>query len=114
MQLECRKLLEDIRYAGDLIVEFVAGKSLDDYRADVMLQSAVERQFQIVGEALNRLSKGDPDIAAQIRYTSRIIAFRNILTHGYDVVDHAVVWDIVKEHLPSLQLDVQQLIERQD
>ena len=111
MRLECRKLLEDIRQAGDLIVEFAADRSLDEYRANAMLRSAVERQFEIIGEALNRLSKADPDVASQIRYAPRMIAFRNVLIHGYDVVDDAVVWDIIHVHLPNLQLDVQRLMD---
>ena len=67
-----------------------------------MLRSAVERQFEIMGEALNQLSKTAPELAAQIPDLPRIVAFRNVLIHGYAVVDNAIVWRAVQEHLPDL------------
>ena len=107
MRLEARKLLEDVRRAAELISRFVSGKELADYAADPLLRSAVERQFEIIGEALNRLARSDPSAAEQITYTSRIIAFRNILIHGYDLVDHEVVWDVIEAHLPVLREQVE-------
>jgi len=59
MQPEAPALIWDARRAAGRVLEFVAGRSWDDYQQDVMLRSAVERQFQIIGEALNRLSKVD-------------------------------------------------------
>ena len=56
-----------------------------------MLRSAVERQFEIVGEALSQLAKAAPELAAQIPDLPRIVAFRNILRHGYAVVDNTIV-----------------------
>ena len=110
MRLETKKLLEDIRRAAGLISSFVEGHGLDDYAADPLLRSAVERQFEVIGEALNRLCKSDTAVADQIAYTSRIIAFRNILIHGYDLVDHEVVWDVIETHLPVLRQEVEALL----
>jgi uncharacterized protein with HEPN domain len=110
MRLESRKLLEDVRRAAELITRFVAARELADYASDPLLRSAVERQFEIIGEALNRLSRTDPPVADQITYTSRIIAFRNILIHGYDLVDHEVVWDVIETHLPVLRRQVETLL----
>lgn len=110
MRPEAKKLLEDIRRAAELISSFVQGKGFEDYAADPMLRSAVERQFEIIGEALNRLSRTDQATAEHITYTSRIIAFRNILIHGYDLVDYEVVWDVIETHLPVLQEEVQSLL----
>lgn len=65
MQPETPGLFWDARKAARLIAQFVADRTWDDYESDVMLRSAVERQFEIIGEALNRLSRLDPDTATR-------------------------------------------------
>lgn len=110
MRLETMKLLEDIRQASERILGFTYDKSLRDYSADALLRSAVERQFEIIGEALNRLVKTAPDVADQIDHHQRVIAFRNILIHGYDIVEDAVVWEVATDHLPTLYKQVQALL----
>ena len=97
-----RKSLEEIRRAAALIAKFVNGRTFDDYRTDDMLHAAVERELMIVGEAMTRLSKDAPELTEQIPERRQIIAFRNILVHGYDIVDDGVVWDIIQNHLPLL------------
>ncbi|MFV1858310.1 MAG: DUF86 domain-containing protein, partial [Anaerolineales bacterium] len=106
MRLEAKKYLHDMRQAAELIASFTEGKSVADYDADAMLRSAVERQFEIIGEALAHLARLDPSLANRIREYARIIAFRNILIHGYAEVDHRIVWDIVESKLPTLRSDV--------
>jgi uncharacterized protein with HEPN domain len=69
------KHLEDMRMAGELIVQFATGRSLDDYTNDALLRSAIERQLTIIREALVRLAKADPTTAAQISEYQKIIAF---------------------------------------
>ena len=110
MRLESMKHLEDMRRAAGLIAQFVAGKDLGDYRADPQLRSAVERQFQIIGEALTRLTKTVAAAAGRIGHAARIIAFRNILIHGYDIVDDEVVWDVIETDLPVLRRQVAALL----
>lgn len=78
MQSESPALIWDATRASGRVVEFVSGRSWADYRQDVMLRSAVERQFQIIGEALNRLSKVDPSTAGRVPDLARIVAFRNV------------------------------------
>ncbi len=76
-----------------------------------MLRSAVERQLEIIGEALNQLSKVAPEVAAQIPELARVVAFRNILIHGYATVDDALVWQVVIERVPALRDVLRGLLE---
>lgn len=110
MRHETKKYLEDVARAADLIGQFTAGKTFADYREDAMLRAAVERQFEIVGEALVQLSKRDASVAAQIGEHKRIIAFRNMLIHGYNNVDDMLVWGIVESKLAGLRRDVAALL----
>jgi uncharacterized protein with HEPN domain len=111
MQLETKKLLEDIRQASLAILEFTEKKTLEDYANDEMLRSAVERKFEIIGEALNRLLKVDSSAAIQIQSYQRIISFRNLLIHGYDVVEDAIVWDVITKDLPLLYKQILTLLK---
>ena len=77
--------------ACELLIDFTRGKTFTDYAADALLRSAVERQFQIVGEALRVTLQHHPELAANITDVRAIIAFRNQLTHAYSAVDHATV-----------------------
>jgi len=110
MRLEAKKLLEDMRQGAELIRQFTSDKSFDDYAQDKLLRSGVQRQFEIIGEALSRLSKAAPDVASRITDRRQIISFRNVLIHGYDIVDDQVVWDVVCHKLPVLQEEVRTLL----
>lgn len=111
MQLEVKKYLEDIRSAATLIKEFTRGKTWEDYAEDDLLRAGVERKFEIIGEALNKLEKINPEVVSIITGHRRIISFRNILIHGYATVDDSVVWDVVQKHLPKLSKEVETLLE---
>jgi uncharacterized protein with HEPN domain len=76
-----------------------------------LLRSAVERQFEIIGEALRKLAKEDPETAGRIAEYERIISFRNILIHGYAEIDDRLVWDILQSKLPNLLRQVQSLFD---
>ena len=110
MRLEARKYLFDIQRAAALLTEFTAGKEFANYAHDPMLRAAVEREFEVIGEALARLARFDAGLAAQISEHQRIIAFRNILIHGYAEVDDRLVWDIVETKLPVLRREVDDLL----
>ena len=112
MRLEARKYLVDIQLAADRIERFCSGKRFEQYLADEMLRSAVERQFGIIGEALSRLAKDDPEVAAAIPNHGTIIAFRNILIHGYATVDDKIVWGVIENHLAQLRTAVGELLAR--
>ena len=91
MQPDAAALLWDARRAAQLILDFIVDRAWPDYQAEAMLRSAVERQFEIIGEALNRLSRADPLTAAGIEDLPRIVAFRNVLVHGYATIDDVLV-----------------------
>jgi uncharacterized protein with HEPN domain len=110
---DVRKFLHDIKTACALIEGFVRGKTIDDYLADPMLRSAVERQFEIVGEALNQSSRVDAGLLDRITDARRVIAFRNRLIHGYSSISDEVVWGIVEASLPRLLSEVSCLLEEQ-
>jgi uncharacterized protein with HEPN domain len=110
MQHEAKKYLEDIAQAGELVARFTAGKSFADYEKDPMLRPAVERQFEIIGEALVRLARRDAAVAARIGEYQRIIAFRKVLIHGYSDVDDLLVWGMVESKLGALRRDVAALL----
>jgi uncharacterized protein with HEPN domain len=111
MPRDFRAYLWDVLDAVGNIETFVRGASLDAYTRDVLMRSAVERQFEIIGEALNQLSKVAPQIAEQIPELRRVVAFRNLLIHGYAAVDDALVWRTIQERLPELRDAVQQQMD---
>ncbi len=110
MRLEARKYLYDLQQAAARIADFTAGQQFADYHANAMLRSAVERQFEIVGEALAQLARFDERLVARISEHRRIVAFRNILIHGYADVDDRLVWDVVQTKLPVLRREVEMLL----
>ena len=111
MLLEARKYLFDIQQAADLINTFCAGRNFADYQRDPMLRSAVERQFEIIGEAISGLARLDPKLAERLTEYRRIIAFRNILTHAYATIDDRIVWGVVESKLPLLRQEVKNLLD---
>ncbi|TKJ38339.1 MAG: hypothetical protein CEE38_04800 [Planctomycetes bacterium B3_Pla] len=106
--------MEDIRQASEHVLDFSKDKELSDYKSDALLRSGIERQFEIIGEAVNRLARAEPDVANQISHYKRVISFRNILIHGYDIVEHPVVWDVVTNDLPSLYEQVRTLLGKDE
>jgi len=103
MRPEANKYVWDAFHAAERIARFTDGKTFVSYQADELLRSAVERQFEIVGEALSHVRRVDPITAASIPELPSIIAFRNILIHGYASVDDKLVWGVVEGRLASLR-----------
>lgn len=106
MQRDPRAYLWDMQRAAALIEEFVSGVGEDEYRSNAMVRSAVERQFEILGEALSQLARVDPELAASIPNGREIIAFRNMLIHGYAKIDDARVRAIATTNLPVLAVEL--------
>jgi len=111
MRHDTRVLLTDIDQAGADIERFTEGMDMDAYIADMRTQSAVERKFEIIGEAVNRLHQNDPELAERIPEMREIIDFRNLLTHGYEHVSSRRVWTYASSNLPQLRRVVQALLD---
>jgi uncharacterized protein with HEPN domain len=98
--------------AAERITRFTAGKSYDDYLDDDMLRAAVERQFEIIGEAFVGLRRVDPSLAAQLPDLRQIISPTLTLPrlrgreasglHGYATINHQIVWDAIRDDLPGV------------
>ncbi len=111
MQRDPRAYLWDAREAAVAILSFTAGLDVKAYVGNELVQAAVERKFEVIGEALNQLSKFDAAKAARIQDVPQIVAFRNQLIHGYATVNPGTVWNIVQNALPGLLGAVQTLLD---
>lgn len=111
MQHDPRAYLWDVREAALAIQAFTAGMDAAGFDATPMAQAAVERKFEVIGEALNQLAKLDGTVAARIPDLAKIVAFRNQLIHGYATVNTGTVWHIAQESLPKLVTNVQTLLD---
>jgi uncharacterized protein with HEPN domain len=112
MPPEALKLLVDIQQSLAAIRDFTLGMDYEMYRNDEKSKAAVERKFEIIGEACGRLRDRFPDLFAEIGVGPQIIGFRNRLIHGYDNVDDAIIWDIVVRKLPELEVQIKILANR--
>jgi len=92
MQRDPRSFLWDVRESAAQVQDFVAGMDASAYASNAMAQAAVERKFEIIGEALNRLAKLDAALTSRISHLPKIVAFRNQLIHGYASVNVSTVW----------------------
>ena len=111
MQRDPRAYLWDVRESAQAIQSFVAGMEMTAYASNDMAQAAVERKFEIIGEALNQLSKLDPAMAARIPDLAQIVAFRNQLIHGFASVIVSTVWIIAQNALAALLGSIQALLD---
>ena len=102
MRPDPRVLLADVDRAASDITRFTEGMDRETYVGDARTQAAVERKFEIIGEALNRLHQTHPEVAAHVPSLREIVAFRNLLIHGYANVIPDRVWDYAKNDLPDL------------
>lgn len=103
-----QKLIEDLRISIGEITEFCDGKDFSDYESNQLLQRAIERELEIIGEVLNRLLQLDEEkVESKIPEFRSIIGLRNIIAHGYDVVDPMIVWDVVANHVPILAQQIE-------
>lgn len=111
MQHDPRAYLWDVQEAIVAIYAFAEGLDAQAYVMAPMVHAAVERKFEIIGEAINQLGKLGEALAARIPHRRQIVAFRNLLIHGYAAVNQHTVWDTVQVSLPPLLASVQALLQ---
>jgi uncharacterized protein with HEPN domain len=108
MKAETAKRLLDAAQASRRIRQFTADVEVEQFFANQLLQSAVERQFEIIGEALGKAAAEDADLNKRIPDLPKIVGLRNRLIHGYDSVDDEIIWDIVQTKIPPLLNQLEQ------
>jgi uncharacterized protein with HEPN domain len=109
MSLEIKKLLQDIYDSIVLIEGHLEGiNNLEAYTSDIKTVDAVERRIAIIGEALWKANKINPEI--NISDKTKIISLRHIVIHDYDLVEDATIWVVCKKHLPVLKAEIQSIL----
>jgi len=109
MRHDARTILLDAIASGERIELWTRTMSRDAYFADRRTQAAVEREFEIIGEALTRLRREFPNVASCVTELREVVDFRNLLSHGYESVDQRVVWSLAQHELPALVLELKRL-----
>lgn len=110
MRPESRKLLQDMLEAARDVRLFVRGRTYEQYCQDKQFRWAVERGFEIIGEALAQLSKSDMAMAERISQRRKIISFRNVLIHGYSGVSASITWEVCEVDLPVLVAELESML----
>ncbi len=109
MQREILKYLLDIKESIDSIYDYLGDKrDFDEYKANKLLRRGIERELEIIGEAINRILKIDGDV--KISDSRRIVDLRNWVIHGYDKVDDLIIWGIISRDIPNLKTQIDDLI----
>jgi uncharacterized protein with HEPN domain len=109
MQREIKKYLSDILNCITNIENFTGATEYSDYLNNMMLQQAIERNLEIIGEAMSCILKIDNDI--NITDARKMVDTRNKLIHSYDQIRPSIIWNIIINHLPVLKQEVQQFLE---
>jgi len=109
MDNEIKKYLFDIQESIDSIQKYLGDqRDFKVYLANKMLRRAVEREFEIIGEAMSRIEKLDSSI--EISAKRQIINMRNRVIHGYDKIDNEIIWGTIVRHLPTLKIEIDNLL----
>ena len=113
MDEKIQKWLYDIRNAIEEIEGFFDEFPLDFnlYKSNTILKRAVERDLEIIGEAVNRILKQDENFP--IGNAKRIVSLRNQIIHAYDNISDENIWAIISKHIPALKIEISKLIKRE-
>jgi uncharacterized protein with HEPN domain len=110
-QYDTLACLKDIEQSIIEIYEFLPQeRNFFAFQKDLKTRKAVERNIEIIGEAMDRLLKSNPTI--QITDSRKIVDTRNRIIHGYDSVSDDVIWLIVNRYLPILEKEIKELLKQ--
>jgi len=110
MKREIKKHLFDIKISIESIDEYLGEKrDFVEYQRKKLLRRGIEREIEIIGEAMSRILKLDPNI--QIKNARKIVDTRNWVIHGYDKVDDVLIWGIISKNLPELKKEVNNFLK---
>ncbi|MBA4139828.1 MAG: DUF86 domain-containing protein [Segetibacter sp.] len=112
MEIEIKIWLYDILNAINEIESFFIDKPKDftAYQNDLRTKRAVERNIEIIGEAMNRIL--NKDALMQFNNARKIVDTRNRIIHGYDTVSDDIIWSIIIKHIPILKTEIQNLLNK--
>lgn len=102
MNERAAKRLHDAERAAELALQFVRDVEREQFFSDLQLQAAVERKFEIIGEALNWANAEWPELRENLPELAQIVGMRNRIVHGYDAVDYQILWDTIHDFFPEL------------
>ncbi len=109
MNDEIKKWLQDILDSINSINDYIGTPRLfEQYEQNKLLRRAVEREIEIIGEAVNRINKQKPDLVTS--NAKQIIATRNRVAHPNDAVNNSIIWGIAINHLPDLKIEISELL----
>jgi uncharacterized protein with HEPN domain len=110
MNIEVKTWLYDILKAINEIESFFSDRPKDfsTYQKDIRTKRAIERNIEIIGEAMNRILTTDADI--ELSNSRKIVDTRNRIIHGYDSVSDEIIWRITIKHLPVLREEIEKLL----
>lgn len=112
MDVKIQTQLLDIYQAIDEIFEFIGEKSdFKIYQSDLKTKKATERNLEIIGEAVTRILKLDPNF--KIENARNIIGTRNRIIHSYDNISDEIIWTIISRELPKLKIEISKMLELQ-
>ena len=111
MKVKIISRLLDVQTAIDQIFDFLPQpRDYFEFKKDLKTRKAVERNIEIIGEAINQLLKTNPDI--KISNSRKIVDARNRIIHGYDTVSSETIWGITMKHLPKFKNEISQLLQQ--
>jgi len=109
MDIGIKKSLFDVKSSIEAIFFHLNGnRNFFEYKKNLTVKRAIERELEIIGEAINRILKIEPDF--ELNNAKRIVSLRNYIIHGYDAIDDETIWAIINKHVPELEKEIKKLL----